>query len=109
MKQKHAAFLPFLLSGLLGLYLGFPPCSRAADDDDKPEFIPTGVHITPSAASGSIFQPLNPGLSFDPGFTVGQAVSTALSPDGRTQISLRVPTRVIRIPRNPTNMCSSTT
>jgi DNA-binding beta-propeller fold protein YncE len=62
-----------------------------ADDDDKQkrgEFIPTGVHITPSAAKGSIFQALNPGLVSDPSFTVGQAVSTAVSPDGKTLLIL---------------------
>ncbi len=62
-----------------------------ADEDDKlkrGEFIPTGVHITPLAAKGSIFQPLNPGLVSDPSFTVGQAVSTAVSPDGKTLLIL---------------------
>jgi DNA-binding beta-propeller fold protein YncE len=62
-----------------------------ADGDDKSnkgEFIPTGVHITPSAAKGSIFQPLNPGLASDPTFTVGQAVTTAVSPDGKTLLIL---------------------
>jgi len=56
------------------------------DNDDQ--FVPTGVHITPSAAPGSIFQQLNPGLYFDPTFTVGQAVSTALSPDSKTLLIL---------------------
>src|SRR5271165_6374455 len=62
----------------------------AEDDDDlkKGEFIPTGVHITPGAAPGSIFQPLNPGLTFDPTFTVGQAVTSALSPNGTTLLIL---------------------
>lgn len=62
-----------------------------ADDDDRltrGEFIPTGVRITPGAAKGSIFQSLNPGLISDPNFTVGQAVSTAVSPDGRTLLIL---------------------
>lgn len=61
-----------------------------ADDDDLPrgEFIPTGVHITPTAAKGSSFQPLNPGLPSDPTFTAGQAVTTATSPDGRTLLIL---------------------
>src|SRR6266404_4884299 len=62
-----------------------------ADDDEKSklgEFIPTGVHITPSAAKGSIFQALNPGLVSDPSFTVGQAVSAAVSPDGKTLLIL---------------------
>ena len=64
--------------------------SAKADDDDlkKGTFIPTGVHITPSAAPGSTFQALNPGLSFDPSFTVGQAVSTAISPNGNTLLIL---------------------
>src|SRR6267143_6309261 len=64
--------------------------SSNADDDDlkKATFIPTGVHITPSAAPGSSFQALNPGLSFDPGFIVGQAVTTAISPDGNTLLIL---------------------
>jgi hypothetical protein len=45
--------------------------------------IPTGVRITPDAAPGSTFAALNPGLVSDPSFTVGQAVSTATSPDGK--------------------------
>src|SRR5258708_35800461 len=62
-----------------------------ADEDDKlkrGEFIPTGVHITPLAAKGSIFQPLNPGLVSDPSFTVGQAVCTPARPDGKTLLIL---------------------
>src|SRR6267154_329890 len=55
---------------------------------ERGTFIPTGVHITPSAAPGSSFQPLNPGLSFDPSFTVGQAVTTTISPDGHTLLIL---------------------
>ncbi len=64
--------------------------SARADDRvlERGTFIPTGVHITPSAAPGSSFQPLNPGLSFDPSFTVGQAVTTAISPDGHTLLIL---------------------
>src|SRR6266849_1144579 len=64
--------------------------SAKADDDDlkKGTFIPTGVQITPSAAPGSSFQALNPGLSFDPSFTVGQAVTTAISPSGTTLLIL---------------------
>ena len=38
---------------------------------DGGTFIPTGVRITPQAAPGSLFQPLNPGLASDPAFTVG--------------------------------------
>src|SRR6266478_4526054 len=64
--------------------------SAKADDDDlkKGAFIPTGVRITPSAAPGSSFQALNPGLTSDPSFTVGQAVTTAISPSGTTLLIL---------------------
>jgi hypothetical protein len=51
--------------------------------------IPIGVRITPDAAPGSTFAPLNPGLVSDPSFTVGQAVTIAASPDGKT---LLIPT-----------------
>ena len=50
--------------------------------------IPTGVRVTPDAAPGSTFAPLNPGLVSDPSFTVGQAVTTAASPDGKTLLIL---------------------
>jgi len=86
---------PWLRVSALALsVLGILCVSHAAakaDDDEKSkkgEFIPTGVHITPSAAKGSIFQALNPGLVSDPSFTVGQAVSTAVSPDGKTLLIL---------------------
>jgi DNA-binding beta-propeller fold protein YncE len=60
------------------------------DDDtaEKGEFIPTGVRITPTAAKGAIFEPLNPDLPADRAFTVGQAVTTLLSPDGKTLLIL---------------------
>jgi DNA-binding beta-propeller fold protein YncE len=52
------------------------------------ETTPTGAVITPTAAPGSIFQPLNPDLPGDPTFTAGQASALALSPDGRTLLIL---------------------
>src|SRR5262245_32643319 len=57
-------------------------------DAQNGTFIPTGVRITPTAAPGSSFQPLNPGLPTNPGFIVGQAVTTAVSPDGQTLLVL---------------------
>ena len=53
-----------------------------------PQFTPTGQFITPRAAPGSIFQPLNPHLPGDPSYTAGQASAVALSPDGRTLLIL---------------------
>lgn len=52
------------------------------------EPIPTGVRITPTAAPGSLFQKLNPGLPTRPDFVAGQAVATSLSPDGNTLLIL---------------------
>ncbi|MDR3511528.1 MAG: hypothetical protein P4L73_07840 [Caulobacteraceae bacterium] len=52
------------------------------------ELTPTGQVLTPTAAAGAIFQPLNPGLPDAPGFTAGQASAVALSPKGRTLLIL---------------------
>src|SRR5712664_3219144 len=92
MKKKNR-FLSFLLLPVLACALPLVGASAAAktDGDDhlkNGEFIPTGVHITPSAAKGSLFQPLNPDLASDPAFTAGQAVTTTISPDGKTLLIL---------------------
>jgi DNA-binding beta-propeller fold protein YncE len=62
------------------------------DDDDavsaKPADLPTGMRITPTAAPGARFSSLNPNLPGAPQFTVGQAVATAVSPDGATLLIL---------------------
>ncbi len=47
-----------------------------------PVQLPTGLAITPNSAPHSVLQPLNPALPDLPGYTAGQAVSSALSPDG---------------------------
>jgi YVTN family beta-propeller protein len=52
------------------------------------ELLATGQTITPTAAPGSTFQPLNPGLTDFPSYTVGQAVTTVVSPDGNTLLVL---------------------
>jgi len=44
--------------------------------------------MTPTAAEGAIFQPLNPDLPNNPDFTAGQAVATIISPDGNTLLIL---------------------
>ncbi|HVN01950.1 MAG TPA: bifunctional YncE family protein/alkaline phosphatase family protein [Caulobacteraceae bacterium] len=54
----------------------------------RAQFTPTGQFITPDAAPGSIFQPLNPHLAADPSYEAGQASAVALSPDGRTLLIL---------------------
>jgi DNA-binding beta-propeller fold protein YncE len=62
------------------------------DDDDsvmaKPADLPTGMRITPTAARGARFSTLNPNLPGAPEFTAGQAVASAVSPDGNTLLIL---------------------
>src|SRR5216683_90707 len=91
MKKKNR-FLSFLLLSVFvcaGPLAGASAAAKTDDDDHlkNGEFLPTGVHITPSAAKGSLFQPLNPDLASDPAFTAGQAVTT-ISPDGKTLLIL---------------------
>jgi len=45
--------------------------------------LPTGKIVTPQAAPGSMFVPLDTELRSDGNANVGGAVSTALSPDGK--------------------------
>jgi YVTN family beta-propeller protein len=63
-----------------------------ADDHRGPsvrgEPLPTGMSITPTAAPGSVFTQLDPGIATRPGFTVDHAVSAALSPDATTLLVL---------------------
>src|ERR1700681_651221 len=54
--------------------------SIAAASD--PIQLPTGLWISPDAAPHSVTMPLNPGLSSRPNLSLGQAVTTVLSPDG---------------------------
>jgi DNA-binding beta-propeller fold protein YncE len=50
--------------------------------------LPNGMWLTPTAAPGAHFAPLNPHLPAYPRYTAGQAVSTAVSPDGKTLLIL---------------------
>ncbi|OYD97841.1 hypothetical protein CDG76_03105 [Nostoc sp. 'Peltigera membranacea cyanobiont' 210A] len=50
--------------------------------------LPTGQIITPAAAPGSTFAPLGTGLRTDDSADAAEAVSTALSPDGKTLLVL---------------------
>jgi YVTN family beta-propeller protein len=52
------------------------------------EVLPNGQTITPTAASGSRFTPLNPHLPGNPSYVAGQAVTTAVAPDGKTLLVL---------------------
>jgi YVTN family beta-propeller protein len=59
-----------------------------ADITVPPILLPTGAFITPTAAPGSSFHLLNPDLPTRPDYVVGQAVTTALSPDRNTLLVL---------------------
>jgi YVTN family beta-propeller protein len=63
-------------------------CALAQPNTGKPQILPTGQLITPLVPKGARFQPLNPNLADNPGYTVGQAVTTAISPDGKTLLIL---------------------
>ena len=52
------------------------------------EVVPTGMHITPTVARGAHFQALNPDLPTRPDYLVDHAVSTAVSPNGKTLLVL---------------------
>ena len=91
----------------------------AADEDHRPswlvdgERVPTGAHITPTAAPGAIFRPSTRSRR-RPDFIAGQAVTTALSPDRRTLLVLTAGTtgntvHRRRVAPSRTNTSSSTT
>ncbi|WP_287761763.1 bifunctional YncE family protein/alkaline phosphatase family protein [Acidiphilium sp.] len=48
----------------------------------------SGQYLTPAAAPGAVFTALNPGLADNPSYVAGQAISTAVSPDGKTLLVL---------------------
>jgi DNA-binding beta-propeller fold protein YncE len=48
----------------------------------------SGQHITPNAPSGTRFEPLNPDLADQPDYLAGQAVTSIVSPDGKTLLVL---------------------
>jgi len=54
----------------------------------QPVVLPTGATITPDAAPGSVFQPLAVALPDYPNYQASGAVTTAISPDGKTMLVL---------------------
>ena len=48
----------------------------------SPIDLPNGLAITPDAVPHSVQMPLNPGMPGRPDVTLGQAVTTTVSPDG---------------------------
>ena len=64
------------------------PLSMAQARSAQPQQMPSGQWITPLAPTGTVFKKLNPGLKDFPDYTAGQAVKTAISPDGGTLLVL---------------------
>ena len=62
--------------------------ANAQPNSGEPQWLSTGQIITPLAPNGASFQALNPGLADMPQYTAGQAVTTAVSPDGKTLLIL---------------------
>ncbi|WP_263354257.1 bifunctional YncE family protein/alkaline phosphatase family protein [Acidicapsa acidisoli] len=75
-------FLPAILIACLASSVG------AQDPIGAPQAVPSGQIVTPLAPAGARFSRLNPGLKDFPDYTAGQAVKTALSPDGNTLLIL---------------------
>ena len=80
---------PFvLIASALGLSAISAAPLLAQINTGEPQILSTNQTITPLAPKGARFEPLNPGLASDPSYTVGQAVSTVISPDGKTLLIL---------------------
>jgi YVTN family beta-propeller protein len=70
------------------MLVAFAAPAGAQSNASQPQTIPSGQIITPLAPTGAVFSKLNPGLKDFPGYTVGQAVKTVISPDGNTLLVL---------------------
>jgi YVTN family beta-propeller protein len=65
-----------------------PPIVHRLPEMAKSQMLPTGMMITPTAAEGSLFIPLDPELPGVPDYVAGQPVTTAMGPDGKTLLVL---------------------
>lgn len=78
-----------VLSGLImpaGLAHAQGSTAQAGNNGQLP--LPSGQFVTPTFATGATLQFLNPGLANFPTHVVGDAVKTAVSPDGNTLLVL---------------------
>jgi YVTN family beta-propeller protein len=85
--ENRAVYLALLAGSFLAAAL-LAPLSIAQAGSAKPQQMPSGQWITPLAPTGAVFTKLNPELKDFPDYTAGQAVKTAISPDGRTLLVL---------------------
>ena len=91
MKPVTNALSPLVV---LGLTLVLTPSVQPAFAQQSQSLPNMGQQITPLAPSGARFEPLDPGLPYDPAFPAGaswlasHAVSTVVSPDHKTLLIL---------------------
>ena len=82
----------FQLSGVrlctVAAMLAIASLANTGQASPVPTFLPTGLNITPTAAPGSDYEPLNPKLSDFPHIIASGALSTVKSPDGKTLLVL---------------------
>jgi YVTN family beta-propeller protein len=71
-------------ASVLTLALSIQPATARSPN----EMVSSGQAITPLATPGAYFRTLDPGLAGYPSYRAGEAVSTALSPDGNTLLVL---------------------
>ena len=71
-----------------GVVTSIPSLLMAQPNTGEPQFVSTGQLVTPLAPQGASFQPLNPNLADNPTYTAGQAVTTTISPNGKTLLIL---------------------
>src|SRR5262249_12565851 len=74
-----------LQTSILVFFCAVSVCAGRPGD---PIYLPNGLMITPDAAPHSSLMMLNPGMPGRRDLTMGQAVTTALSPDGSTLLAL---------------------
>ncbi|MGD0143286.1 MAG: bifunctional YncE family protein/alkaline phosphatase family protein [Rhizomicrobium sp.] len=86
--RPAARFL--VIAAALGAFAFLSPLKAADKDDDTAsiQVLPTGQRITPAAATGALFQDLDPELAAYPSFRAGMAVTTVASHDGKTLLIL---------------------
>lgn len=70
------------------LLIGMTAASSHAEPRKSDQMLPTGQRITPEAASGALFQNLDPELPGHPDYRAGSAVTTVVSHDGKTLLVL---------------------
>jgi YVTN family beta-propeller protein len=77
-----------ILLGFAASALTLPSFTLAQLNSGQPQILSTNQTITPLAPRGATYQALNPRVASAPDYTVGQAVTTVVSPDRKTLVIL---------------------